>query len=374
MSVARSILIVGGGPVGLAAAIFGRLSGHNVTLIERGRPPVDKPCGEGLMPSGVRRLSAMGVELDPEGLHSFMGVRYIDGDQVAGARFTFGEGYGCRRTYLQAAMARRAEQLGAALHFGQEVIAVNADRGEVHTADGQTFQAELVLACDGLRSPVRKLLNLDGPPASRPRFGMRQHYTIKPWTDHVEVYWSDTAEAYVTPVGPNRVGVAFLWSGDGERFPGLLSRFPKLQAKLGDAPIESQVRGTGPLQVRPKAVLKGKVALVGDAAGYYDAITGEGLTLGFAQVETVLKHFERHTLQDWPKSHKTLVFEPYLVIWLLLFIERYPALRRRVIVALSQDPELFEQFLQINDGLMRPQDLPIRGLLRIVWRVVWGVG
>jgi flavin-dependent dehydrogenase len=170
------------------------------------------------------------------------------------------------------------------------------------------------------------------------------------------------------------VGVAFLWSGDGERFPGLLSRFPKRLEKLGDAPIESQVRGTGPLQVRPKAVLKGKVALIGDAAGYYDAITGEGLTLGFAQVETVLKHFQENTLRDWPKSHKTLVFEPYLVIWLLLFIERFPALRRRVIVALSHDSVLFEQFLQINDGLMRPQDLPIRGLFQIVWRVVWGVG
>lgn len=374
MSVARTLLIIGGGPVGLAAAILGRLSGHSVTLIERGRPPVDKPCGEGLMPSGVRRLSAMGVALDPEGLHPFMGVRYIDGERVAGARFTFGEGYGCRRTYLQAAMARRAAELGAILHFGQEVIAVDANQGEVYTADGQSFRAELVLAADGLRSPTRKLLELDGPPATRPRFGMRQHYTIKPWTDEVEVYWSDTAEAYVTPVGPNRVGVAFLWSGDGERFAGLLSRFPELQAKLGDAPIESQVRGTGPLQVRPKAVLKGKVALIGDAAGYYDAITGEGLTLGFAQVESVLKHFERRTIQDWPKSHKTLVFEPYLVIWLLLFIERYPALRRRVIVALSKDPELFEQFLQINDGLMRPQDLPPKALLRLVWRVVRGVG
>jgi 2-polyprenyl-6-methoxyphenol hydroxylase-like FAD-dependent oxidoreductase len=125
------LLIIGGGPVGLAAAILGRLSGHSVTLIERGRPPVDKPCGEGLMPSGVRRLSAMGVALDPEGLHPFMGVRYIDGERVAGARFTFGEGYGCRRTYLQAAMARRAAELGAILHFGQEVIAVDANQGEV---------------------------------------------------------------------------------------------------------------------------------------------------------------------------------------------------------------------------------------------------
>ncbi|MEY3212232.1 MAG: hypothetical protein RIT28_2713 [Pseudomonadota bacterium] len=373
MSVTRSILIVGGGPVGLAAAILGRSAGHDVTLIERGRPPVDKPCGEGLMPSGVRRLMGMGVALDPEGLHPFMGVRYIDGDRVAEASFTFGDGYGCRRTYLQGAMARRAAEVGAVLHFGQEVVAVDADRGEVRTADGQSFRAELVLAADGLRSPVRKLLDLDGPPASRPRFGMRQHYTIKPWTDHVEVYWSDTAEAYVTPVGPNRVGVAFLWSGDGERFTGLLSRFPKLQEKLGDAPIESQVRGTGPLQVRPKAVLKGKVALVGDAAGYFDAITGEGLTLGFAEADTVLRHFEENRLQDWPKSHRTLVFEPYLVIHLLLFIERFPALRRRVIAALSKDPVLFEQFLQINDGLLRPQDLPLGGLLRIVWRVVWGV-
>ena len=202
---------------------------------------------------------------------------------------------------------------------------------------------------------------------------MRQHYTIKPWTDEVEVYWSDTAEAYVTPVGPNRVGVAFLWSGDGERFPGLLSRFPALQERLGDAPIESQVRGTGPLQVRPKAVLKGKVALIGDAAGYFDAITGEGLTLGFAQAATVLKHLEEGTLQDWPKSHRGLVFEPYLMIHLLLFIERYPPLRRRVIAALSHDSELFEQFLQINDGLLRPHELPPKAILRLVWRVVWGV-
>ncbi|MGB6361235.1 MAG: FAD-dependent oxidoreductase, partial [Thermoanaerobaculia bacterium] len=68
---ASDVVVVGGGPAGLATAIAARDLGLAVTVLERRQPPIDKACGEGLMPDGVRRLAALGVRLEPERARPF---------------------------------------------------------------------------------------------------------------------------------------------------------------------------------------------------------------------------------------------------------------------------------------------------------------
>jgi flavin-dependent dehydrogenase len=130
--------IVGGGPAGLAVAILAALAGRRAVVIERTRGPVDKACGEGLMPPGVAWLGRMGVEVAPACAHPFRGIRYVDGEVVAEADFAEGPGLGIRRTALSSAMRLRAAALGAELRQGCEAgaFAVHADHVVLETTRG----------------------------------------------------------------------------------------------------------------------------------------------------------------------------------------------------------------------------------------------
>ncbi|ROS27877.1 NAD(P)/FAD-dependent oxidoreductase [Cellulomonas sp. PhB150] len=277
------VLVVGGGPIGLAAAIEARLAGLSVTVVEPRATPVDKACGEGLMPGAVAALARLGV--DPAG-HRLAGIRYLSGTRVADHLFATSQGRGVRRTTLQAALARRADELGAQIVTGR-AGAVEQDADAVTCAG---IRARWLLACDGLHSPVRRGLGLEvAPRGSHPgrRYGIRRHFRVAAWTDLVEVHWGRDVEAYVTPVDDDVVGVALL--GPPHRdYDDSLDAFPGLRRHLAGAPTIGPVRGAGPLRQRTSARTAGRVRLVGDASGYVDALTGEGVRVGLAQAHAAI--------------------------------------------------------------------------------------
>jgi flavin-dependent dehydrogenase len=127
---------------------------------------------------------------------------------------------------------------------------------------------------------------------------VRRHFRLTPWTDVVEVHWGPTAEAYVTPVADGLVGVALLGPPRTD-FTTTLASFPELAAHLADAEPDAPVRGAGPLLQRTSARTRGRVRLIGDASGYVDALTGEGLRVGLAQAAAAVA-----TLQDPPERYE----------------------------------------------------------------------
>lgn len=278
------MLVAGGGPVGLVAAIEARLAGLTALVVEPRTGSVDKACGEGLMPQAVAALDRLGV--DPPG-RPLAGIAYVRDDLRAEHRFAGPPGRGVRRTTLHAALADRAADLGVARLRGR-VTDLRQDADGVEAAG---VRARWLLGCDGLHSTVRRLAGLEAPAARgrARRFGVRRHYRVPPWTDLVEVHWGRRAEAYVTPVEPGLVGVALLGPSpidvDAE-----LAGMPVLAARLSGAPVAAADRGAGPLRQRTRARTAGRVLLVGDASGYVDALTGEGLRLGFAQARAAVAH------------------------------------------------------------------------------------
>lgn len=363
-----SVLIVGGGPVGLATAIALRKRGLQVRVIDSRRPPIDKACGEGLMPDGVRWLSDNGVELAAAESYRFRGIRYLDGDLVAEARFDRGHGLGVRRTALHRALVKRAEDLDVRLDWGVRALALRA--GEIETSAG-SCQPGWLIGADGLGSRVRRWAGLEKPAdPRRRRTGVRRHFRVAPWTDVVEVHWTDDCEAYVTPVSPSATGVAILWSGRPRRFGLGLERFPVLAARLAGAEAASTDRGAGPLWRRTRAVAKGHLALVGDAAGYLDAITGEGLALGFHEAEALAEAIRAGDLRLYERSFRKLAALPFTLIRLLLFAERHPSIRRRMVRALAREPELFARLLAIHARDRPPSSLGLGGALRFIRALV----
>lgn len=332
------VLVVGGGPIGLAAAIEARLAGFGVVVVEPRAGAIDKACGEGLMPGAVAALARLGVA--PAG-HPLTGIGYRGGGRRVDHLFATGPGLGVRRTTLHAALDARATSLGVERVVGR-VRALEQDSDTV-TAAG--IRARWLLGCDGLHSSVRRLVGLAGPePASnggrardRRRFGTRRHFRVPAWTDLVEVHWGPAVEAYVTPVADDVVGVALLGPPHVD-YSAALATFPALVERLRDAEPTGPVRGAGPLRQRTTRRTAGRVRLVGDASGYVDALTGEGLRVGLAQATAAVAHLDDPGAYERAWSAST---RDYRALTTGLVVVATSPLRRAIVPAAATLPALF---------------------------------
>ncbi|WP_031161633.1 NAD(P)/FAD-dependent oxidoreductase [Streptosporangium roseum] len=326
------VLVAGGGPAGLATAIHAALAGMEAVVVEPRPTPVDKACGEGLMPSGAAALRSLGVPVEGRPLR---GIRYLDGRRRVDAAFRDGRGLGVRRTALHAALARRAAELGVEVVPGK-VEGVRQGGGGVEAAG---LRARWLVAADGLHSPLRALLGLELPDRRPRRYGLRRHYRVAPWTDFVEVHWAAEGEAYVTPVGDDLVGVAVL-SSRRRGYREHLADFPDLLARL-EGPAATPVRGAGPLRQRVRARVAGRVLLVGDAAGYTDALTGEGVSLALLSAQALVGCLRAGTPQAYEGAWLRLSRRHRLLTGALLETRRHRASARLIVPAAQRLPALF---------------------------------
>lgn len=338
------VFVAGGGPAGLAVAITARLAGFRVTVADRRRPPIDKACGEGVMPGGVALLDQLGVGFPFGATRPFAGIRFSENGLVATARFRRGSGLGVRRTVLHGAMVRRADELGVKFLWESKVLGVHPDG--VALDDG-ILRARWVIGADGKHSRIRRSLGMESPPLHR-RIGLRRHYEIRPWSEFVEVHWSTGCEAYVTPVGKNLVCLAMLVDDPSLRFDGALTRFPELSRRLGDSPRASTDRGDVTVVRRSPRVVSGRVALVGEASGSVDAITGEGITLALRQAVALVEALRRNDLGVYARRYRRLMRLPNWMSAVLLAIDRRPKLRRCALRTLAGVPPLFSQLLALH--------------------------
>lgn len=362
MPAEADVVVVGGGPVGLAVAIELRAHGGDVLVVDRCQPPIDKACGEGLMPDGVLALERLGIELGDLEHRPIRGIRYLEGATVAEAEFTGGAGAGIRRTTLHRALVERAEAVGVRTSWG---LAVRNLAGNQLETDRGELRADWIVGADGLHSRVRRWTGLEDRRSRWRRCGVRRHYATPPWTDHVEVYWANGCEAYVTPVSDEEVGVAILWSGRKGGFDSRLSRFPSLENRFRGAAIRSRDRGAAYLEQRSTAFHRGQVALVGDAAGYRDAITGEGLSVGFQQARALAAAIAADDLPAYEREARRVIALPFLLIRILLEAERRPWLRRRLIHALATERGLFARLLAIHARQAPPRSVGAKGVLQL---------
>ena len=327
------IVVVGGGPVGLAAAIGASGRGLRTVVLEPRTGPIDKPCGEGLMPAGVRALRDLGAA--PRG-REFRGIAYVRGERRVTAPFRTGAGLGVRRTELHAALLAAAGAAGVTFR-AHKAVSLEQDADGV-LVDG--VRARYAIAADGLHSPMRRLLGLERP-SRRPgrRWGQRAHFAVEPWSDVVEVHWGDAAEVYVTPVADDLVGVAVL-SRARAPYLELLAGFPDLRARLPERPVEP-AKGAGPLRQRVHGVRAGRVLLAGDAAGYVDALTGEGLSIGFRCAAAAVDAIAADDPAAYVARHAAITRRYTRLTDVLVRTTALRPLRRHVVTAAERLPGVF---------------------------------
>lgn len=352
------VFVCGGGPAGLAAAIACRMAGLEVVVADCSAPPIDKACGEGLLPDALHALHCLGVELDETRTAPFRGIRFLEGEAIAEAKFVSGVARGVRRTHLHEALQRRAEQLGAVLLWRTQVRSLKQHTGaeppETAGVVAQTTAGEVharwCVGADGLQSRIRLWAGLDqGAPESR-RIGLRSHYRVAPWSDFVEVSWGKTGEAYVTPMGPDEISVAVVSRRKFGSLAGALEEFPALARRLAGAQRTSSERGAATFHRRMPKVTAGCVALVGDASGSLDAVTGAGLGLAFEQALALAEAISAGELSRYQQAHRTICNRPFWIGRGLLLLDRSAVLRRLTLAAFQQAPWTFQRMLQLHSG------------------------
>ncbi len=347
MEPATDVFIVGGGPVGLAAAIAIRRKGFGVIVADGMNPPIDKACGEGLMPDTIAALRALGVVVSDADGYAFGGIRFIDSKLNVNASFPGEHGIGVRRTMLHEKLVERAKAYGVSLLWNTPVTGISADGVAVKRA---VVRAKWIIGADGSNSRVRKWAGLHAHREHKRRFAVRRHYHIKPWTDRAEIYWGSTAQAYVTAVGKEEVCVVILSHEPRVDLEMATRQFPELVSRLDGAEPASADRGAITAIHNLKHVYRGQVALIGDASGGVDAITGDGLSLGFHQAGALAEALHANDLEAYNAAHRRLARRPRLMARLLLLLDGQPALRRRVLRALSGEADIFERLLATHVG------------------------
>lgn len=353
------VFVVGGGPAGLASAIVARQKGFSVTLADGAEPPIDKPCGEGLMPDTLDALAALGVRLRAGVGYPFRGVQFIQRDRRAAADFPKGCGTGIRRVLLHELLAKKAEEGGVQLLWNTPVTGISSEG--VHLR-GQVVAARWILGADGGGSRIRKWSGLDFNRFRTQRFATRRHYRVRPWSHFVQIHWGERAQAYVTPIAEEEVCVVMIAERlEDAQFERALADMPELAERIRGAQQHGRERGAITLMHSLRRVSSGNVALVGDASGGVDAITGEGMRLTFQQATAVAEAMVAGNLRIYEKAHRDMLVRPMCMGGLILQLGRSATLRARMLRVFSENPKLFAQMLLIHAGRGTPVKVLLAG-------------
>lgn len=354
MKESTDLLVIGGGPAGLAAAIAARMKGFQVTVSDGAVPPIDKACGEGMMPGTVRALRQLGVNISPQDGQILRGVCFQDEATSIEADYPVGTGLGMRRTLLHQRMMERAQECGIRMLWNTSVTRLSRDGAIL---SDRAVTAKWVIAADGTHSRVRRWIGLETSARSGVRFARRRHFRVKAWTDRMEIHWGQKAQAYVTPLGADETCVSVISRDPRVHFEESLLSFPKLAARLRHAEATSAERGAATVTRALERVYRGNLALVGDASGSVDAITGEGLCLSFQQAIALAEALQAGNLEDYQRAHRELARRPRMMSHLLLLLDRYPYVRRRAFLGIAAERRLFSRLLAAHLGETSPISL-----------------
>ena len=344
----------------MAAAIAARQQGLRVVVADGARPPIDKACGEVLMPDAIAALERLGVAVPAADACQLRGVRFLSSGLSAEAILPSGSsGLSVRRTALHRIMTERAEALGADLLWKSTVTGISSQSVQLGE---RSIRTRWIVGADGANSRVRRWAHMDAHSRTRLRYAYRRHYRVSPWTDCIEIYWGKRVQGYATAVNHEQVCVAVASHNPALRLEEALPELPELYARLRGAEMVSNERGAVTANRKLKRVWRGNVALIGDASGTVDAITGEGLGLSFSQAVVLASCFASGNLNSYQAAHRRLALRPLLMARLMLTLDGLPGFQQRTLRVFRKRPEVFRRLVALHVGRLSPFHLALDGL------------
>jgi flavin-dependent dehydrogenase len=233
-------------------------------------------------------------------------------------------------------MADHAERVGVKLLWGTPLASLDQIR------------AQWIVGADGERTRMRASSGLGARTPPRVRYGFRRHHRLAPWSDYVEVYWGSRLQIYVSPVARDQVCIAAVSNDPHIRVDDAIEQFPELRQRLAFSEIVSAERGAITTTRKLPAVTRGNLALVGDASGSVDAVTGAGVTLAFEQAVALSDALAHGRLADYEKAHRRIMRPRRIMANALLAMDRWPEIGERARQALSAGPWMFDRLLSLH--------------------------
>jgi flavin-dependent dehydrogenase len=365
VTIRSEVIVVGAGPAGIVAAIAARRQGLQATVLDARTPPIDKPCGEGILPQGVAALKSLGISFPTESAFPFRGIRFVDEEHSASANFAEATGFSVRRVKLHQLLIDHAIEAGVEFRWGERVTQI--EKETVSTAKGR-FSYRWLIGADGQNSQVRKWAGLDSPIMRRKRFGFCSHFQRQPWSDLAEVHWAQGCQIFITPMAGREVGVAVISHDPGLRLARALPRFPRIAEKLREAtPTTRELGDATSLRILP-AIARGRVALIGDASGTVDAVTGHGLSLSFQQAIALAEAIKRDDMTFYQQAHRKIAAVPIMMTRLMLHMGRGDWIRHRSIRLLQETPGLFSRLVAIHTETVPLSSFGVVDLAGFGWK------
>lgn len=362
------VVVVGAGPAGLATAIAASRKGLRSVVVDCRKPPVEKVCGEGLLPQAISSLYKIGVRLADHLGHPFTGIRFSDASSSVTAAIPRGEARGLRRSELHHLLVERATRAGVRFMWGARLSEVD-DRSM--KAGDERISYQWLVGADGQNSIVRKWANLSSRRPARRRYGFRRHYSVAPWSSVVETHWGDGCQLIVTPTGREEICVVLLTRNPRLRIGAALGNFPEVAARLHKAEPVSAEAGMATSLGRLPAVTRGRVALVGDASCTIDGIAGQGLCLAFQQAYALAEALAKEDMRYYEAAHRKISRMPVRMTRLLLLMDRSARVRRRALRLFAQRPALFARLILAHTSDAAEAALGPAEIAHLGWRVLW---
>ncbi|HEX8362928.1 MAG TPA: NAD(P)/FAD-dependent oxidoreductase [Longimicrobium sp.] len=374
-------VVVGGGPAGAAAAARLAGAGHAVLLMDRAEFPRRKACGECVNPAGVAALHALGAwdAVDATRPARLDGWRIRPGSEDGfRGRFPGGvHGIGIEREVLDAVLLDHARLSGAEVRTGAHVVDVAREGGRVvgvRMATGEEIRARLVVGADGLRSVVMRRLDLLRRSPRLRKIALTAHVA---GVDAAGRGWGELRAlgrgcVGIAEVGGGRHNVTVVVAGDEARevagdpagfFDDALNRFGFADARRVD-----DVLTTGPFDFPVRRAIADGALLVGDAAGYYDPFTGQGIFRALRGAELAARtagaalragDLSAAGLAPYERARRRAFGSGERVQHLVEAFVSRPALLRRVSRRFARRPALGDAIIRVTGDVR-----PARSLLR----------
>lgn len=373
MADAVDVVIAGGGPAGATLAILLGRAGLRVDVFEARRFPREKPCGEGIMPAGVAVLERLGLR-DAVGGRALAAVRYHGFGLTAESPFSpdgRAQALGQRRLRLDDTLLHAARTTPGVRVFEEapvEGAAIANGRAVGLRVGGELRRGALVVGADGLDSPVRRSLGLDGRARGPARVGVRMHFRLATGRtigrgDRLEIFIGRGYELYAAPLPDGELLLAAL--GDHGALAGgaraALDRWiaaqPVLREALDGAMPLTAPAGRAPVTRRARAGFAPGAILLGDAASATDPLTAGGIAHALVTAEHLAAAVPGYLtggdarLAQFDRARRRLLRAHDRLTRALVFVVRHPTLAHATLLGMRAAPFVMRRLVAIAAGV-----------------------